>query len=120
MHICIFYKNLLSLEPPQNVYEVVCCSHCSTFEKNLEKLESTIKDLRRVVESQNSAIMDAIATQKVATEQLVRQELGNAPVLNYFPINNVEELTQLENKLSAANRDRFVCTLFLAFNCSYY
>ncbi|XP_036344444.1 uncharacterized protein LOC118753680 [Rhagoletis pomonella] len=96
-----------SLEPPQNVYEVVCCSHCSTFEKKFEKLEGTIKELRRVVESQNVAIMDAIATQKVATEQLVRQESENAPVVKYFPLNNLEELAQLESKLSAANRDIF-------------
>ncbi|XP_017465523.1 PREDICTED: uncharacterized protein LOC108358598 isoform X3 [Rhagoletis zephyria] len=88
------------IESNQDVYEVVCCSHCEIFQKQLESLNAKVDKLQRVVETQNAAIMDAIAGQNVATEQLVRQESQKAPVVKYFPICNISEMQQLENKIT--------------------
>ncbi|XP_067628490.1 uncharacterized protein [Eurosta solidaginis] len=49
--------------------------------------------------------MDEIASQKVATEQLVRQEAQSAPVTKYFPICKIQELEHLEEKITTANKD---------------
>ncbi|XP_036329511.1 uncharacterized protein LOC118741632 [Rhagoletis pomonella] len=62
--------------------------------------------------------MDAIAGQKVATEQLVRQESQKAPVVKYFPICNISEMQQLENKITCDNRDVYETAIssILQFN----
>ncbi|XP_067612826.1 uncharacterized protein [Eurosta solidaginis] len=49
--------------------------------------------------------MDEIAGQKVATEQLIRQEAQSAPVTKYFPICKKQELEHLEEKITSANKD---------------
>ncbi|XP_049316754.1 uncharacterized protein LOC109579422 isoform X1 [Bactrocera dorsalis] len=92
-------------ESNQGVFEVVCCSHCNTFEKQLQDIGKKLDDLQLIVEAQNTAIMDAIAVQKVATEQLIRQESKNAPITKYFPISDVPEMHQLEEKITPTNRD---------------
>ncbi|XP_017493281.1 PREDICTED: uncharacterized protein LOC108381367 isoform X1 [Rhagoletis zephyria] len=92
-------------ESNQEVFQVVCCSHCNIFEKQLQAMGEKIEVLQNVVETQNAAIMDAIAGQKVATEQLVRQEAQNTPVVKYFPICDIPEMRALECKITSANRD---------------
>ncbi|XP_067622122.1 uncharacterized protein [Eurosta solidaginis] len=87
------------------VLEVVCCSHCSKFENQLDAILKKLEDLQLAVENQNIAIMDEIAGQKVATEQLVRQEAQSAPVTKYFPICKIQELEHLEEKITTANKD---------------
>ncbi|XP_017481301.1 PREDICTED: uncharacterized protein LOC108370485 [Rhagoletis zephyria] len=92
-------------EPNQGVFEVVCCSHCNKFEKQLQAIDKKLEQLQLTVETQNTAIMDAISGQKVATEQLVRQEAQTAPVTKYFPICDIPEMQHLEEKITPANRD---------------
>lgn len=64
--------------------------------------------MQNVVEFQNAAIMDAIAGQKVATQQLVRQEAQNTPVVKYFPVCDIPEMQALECKITSATRDVYV------------
>ncbi|XP_036335213.1 uncharacterized protein LOC118745707 isoform X2 [Rhagoletis pomonella] len=92
-------------ETNQEVFQVVCCSHCNVFEKQLQAMDKKIEVLHNVVETQNAAIMDAIAGQKVATEQLERQEAQNTAVVKYFPVCDIPEMQALEFKITSANRD---------------
>ncbi|XP_067614689.1 uncharacterized protein [Eurosta solidaginis] len=95
-------------EATQSVFEVVCCSHCKIFEGQLQSIEKNLEKLdhlQMIVDTQNTAIMDAIAGLKVATEQLVRQEVQNTPVVKYFPLCDVYEMQQLDEKITSSNRD---------------
>ncbi|XP_017474672.1 PREDICTED: uncharacterized protein LOC108365202 [Rhagoletis zephyria] len=92
-------------ELTEGVLEVVCCSHCNLFEKQLETIDEKLDQLLLTVERQNTAIMDAIASQKVVTQQLVRQETQNVPVAKYFPVCDIAEMEELEAKISSANKD---------------
>ncbi|XP_067612990.1 uncharacterized protein [Eurosta solidaginis] len=101
-------------EATQSFFEVVCCSHCKIFERQLQSIEKNLEKLdhlQMIVDTQNTAIMDAIAGLKVATEQLVRQEVQNTPVVKYFPLCDVYEMQQLDEKITSSNTDVYESTI---------
>ncbi|XP_067627807.1 uncharacterized protein [Eurosta solidaginis] len=101
-------------EATQCVFEVVSCSHFKIFERQLQSIEKNLEKLdhlQMIVDTQNTAIMDAIAGLKVATEQLVRQEVQNTPVVKYFPLCDVYEMQQMDEKITSSNRDVYESTI---------
>ncbi|XP_067631644.1 uncharacterized protein [Eurosta solidaginis] len=101
-------------EATQSVFEVVSCSHFKIFERQLQSIEKNLEKLdhlQMIVDTQNTAIMDAIAGLKVATEQLVRQEVQNTPVVKYFPLCDVYEMQQMDEKITSSNRDVYESTI---------
>ncbi|XP_017494155.1 PREDICTED: uncharacterized protein LOC108382280 [Rhagoletis zephyria] len=69
------------------------------------------KKLRKILMKQNAMVVETLTNQSSLIKRIIRHETVSSEVIDEFPINNQEELIDLDSKINKENRDGYVAAI---------
>ncbi|XP_073826845.1 uncharacterized protein [Musca autumnalis] len=77
-------------------------------ESSFISIAENIQKQLNVIQGQLKIIVEAVATNQVMIENLVRQKCNENPISNKFPITTEEDLIQLNTEINTENKAQYV------------